>query len=143
MTLKQKLVKLLGPDAVRDDADTLAQHSRDRWFASHRPDAVVFGESAEQVSRLLKFANRHGIPVTARGAGVGYVGSCVPLRGGIALSLARMNRIKEIHPEDFVAVVQPGVITAALQTAVEKLGRYYPPDPASRADCTIGGNIAT
>jgi glycolate dehydrogenase FAD-linked subunit len=143
MTLKQKLVKLLGPDAVRDDADTLAEHSRDRWFASHRPDAVVFGQSAEQVSRLLKFANRHGIPVTARGAGVGYVGSCVPSRGGIALSLARMNRIKEISGADFVAVVEPGAITGVLQAEARTRGLFYPPDPSSLKECSLGGNIAT
>ncbi|HKX63653.1 MAG TPA: FAD-linked oxidase C-terminal domain-containing protein, partial [Verrucomicrobiae bacterium] len=87
--------------------------------------------------------NDHKIPVTARGAGYGYVGSCVPNRGGIVLSLERMKRIREISPSDFVAVVEPGVITADLQKAVEKRGLFYPPDPASRADCTLGGNIAT
>jgi glycolate oxidase len=71
------------------------------------------------------------------------VGGCVPSRGGIALSVERMKRIKEIHPGDFVTVVQAGVITQQLQGAVEKLGLFYPPDPASRADCTLGGNIAT
>ena len=93
--------------------------------------------------RLLRFANQHRIPVTPRGAGFGYVGGCVPAHGGIALSLMRMNRIKEIHAHDFVAVVQPGVITEQLQEAVERRGLFYPPDPASRADCSIGGNIAT
>ena len=67
----------------------------------------------------------------------------MPVQGGLVLSLARMNRIKEINAQDFVAVVQPGVITAKLQAAVEKAGLFYPPDPASRADCFIGGNIAT
>jgi glycolate oxidase subunit GlcD len=81
--------------------------------------------------------------VTPRGAGFGYVGGCVPMRGGIVLSLERMNRIREINAADFVALVQPGVITQTFQQAVEKLGLYYPPDPASRADCSLGGNIAT
>src|SRR5207249_4742730 len=67
----------------------------------------------------------------------------VPIKGGIVLSLGRMNRIKEINKHDFVAVVQAGVITKNLKTAVEKRGLYYPPDPASRADSFIGGNIAT
>ena len=67
----------------------------------------------------------------------------MPLRGGIALSVARMRRIKEIHEDDFVAVTQPGVITADLQAKAEAKGLYYPPDPASRADCSIGGNVAT
>jgi glycolate oxidase len=141
--LKKQLVKLLGADVVKDDAETLAVHSADKWFASREPDVVVFAETTEHVSKLLKFANRRGIPVTARGAGYGYVGGCVPLRGGIALSLARMNRIKEISAPDSVAVVEPGVVTGVLQAAVRSRGLYYPPDPASLKECSIGGNIAT
>jgi len=143
MTLKEELVRLLGADAVADDAETLSTHSRDKWFASRSPEAVVFARTTEEVSRLLAFANAHGIPVTPRGGGVGYVGGCVPARGGIALSLARMNRIKEINPADGVAVVEPGVITGDLQAAARELGMYYPPDPASLKECTLGGNIAT
>jgi glycolate oxidase subunit GlcD len=81
--------------------------------------------------------------VTPQGARVGYVGGCVPSRGGIALSLAKMNRIVEIKTEDGVAVVEPGVITGQLQAAVRKLGWFYPPDPASLKECSLGGNIAT
>jgi len=143
MTLKDQLVRLLGADAVSDDPQTLAEHGGDKWFANHAPECVVFAETTEQVSRLLAFAHERGIPVTPRGGGVGYVGGCVPVRGGVALSLARMNRIKEIHPADGVAVVEPGVITGVLQAAVRELGLYYPPDPASLKECTIGGNIAT
>ena len=143
MTLKETLVSLLGADVVRDDAETLAIHSTDKWFASHAPEVVVLAESTAQVSALLKFANEHRIPVTPRGAGVGYVGGCVPSQGGIVLSLARMNRIKEIHAADGVAVVEPGVITGELQAAVRARGLYYPPDPASLKECSIGGNIAT
>jgi glycolate oxidase subunit GlcD len=91
----------------------------------------------------LRFANQNKIPVTARGAGYGYVGGCVPVRGGIVLSLERMNRILEINAKDFVAVVQPAVITEQFQNAVEKLKLFYPPDPASRAHNFVGGNIAT
>ena len=119
------------------------RHAGDKWFATNPPDAVAFPRSAKAVAEILKFANRHRIPVTARGSGFGYVGGCVPVRGGIALSLAKMKRIREISGSDFVAVVQPGVITAELQDAAEAKGLYYPPDPASRADCSIGGNIAT
>ena len=143
MTLKEELARLLGADAVCDDAETLAVHSADKWFARHAPEAVVFAHTTAQVSQVLAFANARGIPVTPRGGGVGYVGGCVPARGGIALSLARMNRIKEIHPADGVAVVEPGVITGELQAAVRALGWYYPPDPASLKECTLGGNIAT
>jgi glycolate oxidase subunit GlcD len=104
---------------------------------------VVFAESTEHVSKLLRFASEHQVPVTPRGAGFGYVGGCVPAQGGIALSLARMQRIKEIHFADAVAVVEPGVITGTLQAEVRRQGLFYPPDPASLKDCSIGGNIAT
>lgn len=140
--LTQLQRQLARGELTMDDAIRKA-HSGDKWFAAALPDAVAFPESAESVSKVVRFAYAHGIPVTARGAGYGYVGGCVPVEGGIVLSLAKMNRIREIHEDDFVAVVEPGVITAELQAAVEKVGRYYPPDPASRADCTIGGNIAT
>jgi glycolate oxidase len=140
--LKQ-LKRILPAREISFDSEVLRRHSGDKWFASHLPDAVVLPRSTESVSALLRFANRLRIPVTPRGAGVGYVGGCVPVHGGIALSLARMDRIKEVNAADFVAVVQPGVTTQRLQESVEARGLFYPPDPASRADCSIGGNIAT
>ena len=138
-----ELKKRLPAGELQLDLAIRQQHSGDKWFASRLPDAVALPRSTRSIAAILRFANRHNIPVTARGAGYGYVGGCVPSRGGIALSLARMNRIIEISARDFVAVVQPGVITQQLQDAVERHGLYYPPDPASRADCSIGGNIAT
>ena len=141
--LLRQLRRILPADEVSFEASVLKDHAGDKWFASHTPDAVVLPRSTESVAAALRFANRHRIPVTPRGAGHGYVGGCVPVRGGIVLSLARMNRIKEINAADFVAVVQPGVNTAKLQQAVEKRGLFYPPDPASRADNFIGGNIIT
>ena len=143
LKLLSRLAKTLSPGEITFDAQTLAAHAGDKWLASHRPDSVAFPRSAKSVSKILRFANKHKIPVTPRGAGHGYVGGCVPLHGGIALSLARMNRVIEIAPRDFVAVVQPGVVTAELQKHVERKGLFYPPDPASRADNSIGGNIAT
>ncbi len=137
------LIALLGPEAVSTAGADLATHSTDKWFASAAPEAVVFASSTAQVAALLRYAHEKQIPVTARGAGVGYVGGCVPLRGGIALSLARMNRIKEIHTADGVAVIEPGVITGELQAAVRERGWFYPPDPASLKECSLGGNIAT
>jgi glycolate oxidase len=122
---------------------TLKKYSSDKWFAAQQPDAVALPRSVKSVSAILRFARRHKIPVTARGAGHGYVGGCVPVYGGIVLSLERLNRIREINAGDFVAVVEPGVITQKLQQAVEKRGLFYPPDPASRANNFIGGNIAT
>jgi glycolate oxidase len=142
-TLLQRLQCQMGKDEVRLDEPTRRDHAGDKWFAARLPDAVVLPRDAESVISFVRFAARHRIPLTARGTGYGYVGGCVPSRGGMVMSLARMNRIKEIHPTDFVAVVEPGVITQDLQEAVERLGLYYPPDPASRANCTLGGNLAT
>ena len=138
-----RLQQILSPGELRLEPSFCGQFSGDKWFAIRRPDAVALPRSARSVAALLRFAHQRNIPVTARGAGYGYVGGCVPNRGGIVLSLARLNRIKDINPDDFVAVVQPGVATQVLQDAVEKRGLFYPPDPASRADCSLGGNIAT
>src|SRR5437763_16560536 len=143
MELASELRKLLGNEIVSIDPETLAAHGGDKWFAAHQPDVVVFARSVGDVSKLLRFASREKIPVTARGGGFGYVGGCVPARGGIALSLMRMNRVKEISFVDGVAVVEPGVFTADLKAAVRAQKLFYPPDPASMKDCTIGGNVAT
>jgi glycolate oxidase len=143
MNVATELRKMFGDGVVADDQETLATHSGDKWFAAHQPEVVVFARSTEDVSKLLQFASREKIPVTARGGGFGYVGGCVPARGGIALSLIRMNRIKEISFGDAVAIVEPGVFTADLKAAVRAQRLFYPPDPASMKDCTIGGNVAT
>src|SRR5436309_409452 len=143
MSLADELRQLLGNDAVADDPETLAAHSGDKWFAAHEPEIVVFARSTSDVSKLLQFASAEKVPVTARGAGFGYVGGCVPARGGIALSLIRMNRINEINFADAIAIVEPGVITADLKAAAKAQKLFYPPDPASMKDCTIGGNVAT
>src|SRR2546423_329949 len=143
MSLADKLRQFLGNNTVADDPDTLAAHGGDKWFAAHAPEVVVFARSTSDVSKLLQSASREKIPVTARGGGYGYVGGCVPVRGGIALSLARMNRIKEIRFADAIAIVEPGVFTADLKAAVRAQKLFYPPDPASMKDCTIGGNVAT
>lgn len=143
MTLARELRQLLGPEAVAEDAETLGAHGGDKWFSNHPPEAVVFADTTQQVSRLMQFAAKEKIPVTARGAGYGYVGGCVPVCGGIALSLARMNRIKEISFADAIAVLEPGVITAELQGRAREQKLFYPPDPASLKDCSMGGNVAT
>lgn len=138
-----QLKKLLPPGDLSLDPALLAQYAGDKWFAAHAPDAVARPRTTRAVSALLRFANRQRIPVTARGAGHGYVGGCVPVHGGIVLSLERMNRIREINAADFVAVVQAGVNTQKLQETVERRGLFYPPDPASRNETSIGGNIVT
>ncbi len=107
------------------------------------PDLVVFPDNAQQISHIVKLANRHRFPVVPRGAGTGRAGGSVPVAGGVVLVLTRMNHILEINPDDMVAVVEPGVVTGHLKKAAEEHGLYYPPDPGSADYCTIGGNVAT
>lgn len=138
-----ELCELMGDDRVSTLAEVLEVHGTDRWDFSNLPEVVVFAESRDDVVKVMKFADHREIPVTTRGAGVGYVGGCVPARGGIALSMARMNRLLEVAPQDGVVITQPGVILHDLQEAVRDVGWYYPPDPASLKECSIGGNLAT
>lgn len=139
--LLKKLRAKLGAKAVL--TSPAQEYRSDKWFATGDPDIVVFPKSTEETAFVLREANRAGIPVTPRGAGYGYVGGCTPVQGGIVLCLARMNRILEINTRDFVAVVQPGVVTGTLQAKARSKGLFYPPDPASLKNCSIGGNIAT
>jgi len=137
------LTRLLPVGTVRFDPATLRANSGDAWMASALPEAVAFPRNTAQVSKILAFCHRQRIPVTTRGGGRGYVGGCVPVRGGLVLSTVRMNRVLEISKPDGVAVVQPGVITAKLASAATRKGLFYSPDPASLKESTLGGNIAT
>lgn len=139
----EPLIKALAQGQTSSSQEDLTFHSIDKWHAHSLPELVVFAESTSDVVEVMKFSRRHQVPVYTRGAGIGYVGGCVPLHGGIALNMSRMNKILDLAPEDGCAVVQPGVITGDLQDAAHKLGWYYPPDPASIRECSIGGNIAT
>jgi len=141
--LVESLTALLGADKVSVAQSVIEDHSIDKWLLGHPPDVVVFAESTADVVAVMKFAAARGVGVTTRGAGVGYVGGAVPVTGGIVISVARMTAIREINPADGVAIVEPGVITGDLQDAVRKLGWFYPPDPASLKECSIGGNVAT
>jgi glycolate oxidase len=143
-SLERDLRKLIPSKVgVIIDPERLTELGRDKWFASALPEIAVAPGNAKEVAAVLGYANKHGIPVTTRGAGHGYVGGCVPVRGGILMSMHRMSRIREINGEDFVAVVEPNVITGVFQTQVQEKGLFYPPDPQSYKDCSLGGNIAT
>jgi glycolate oxidase len=141
--LLKKLKAQLKPGELILDEKIRKEYSTDKWLMSVVPDAVALPTTDVSVSKILAFANKHGIPVTPRGAGCGYAGGCVPVRAGIVLSVERFNKIKEINVGDFVAITGAGVVTEKLQKAVEHRGLFYPPDPASLADSFIGGNIAT
>ena len=106
------------------------------------PAAVVYPSTAEQVAAVLEYCNRRRIPVTARGAGTGLSGGALPVCGGIVLATSRLNRILAVDKQNFQATVEPGVINEVFRNAVEAEGLYYPPDPASRGSCFLGGNIA-
>ena len=106
------------------------------------PEVVVKAETTDHVAAVLRLANEKRFPVTPRTGGTGVTGGALAIRGGVVLTLERMDRILEIDRDNFSAVVQPGVITGNLQRAVEDLGLFYPPDPASLDSCTIGGNVA-
>lgn len=140
--LLEKFAEILPANAILR-GEQAVPYGTDRWFAAESPDVALFPKTTQQVSRILSLCTSANVPVTARGAGYGYVGGCVPLHKGVLLSLERMKRIKEISTADFVAVVQPGVITGELQAKAREKGVMYPPDPASLKDCSIGGNIAT
>ncbi len=106
------------------------------------PEAVVFGTSHAQVMAIVRLCYRHDVPLTPRGRGTGTTGGSVPVRGGVVLSLERMDRIIEMSPADRLVVVEAGITNQAVQNAAAEHGFFWPPDPTSAAFCTVGGNLA-
>ena len=140
---RERLRKTFPQIPLKDDEHSLCEAAKDAWLVSKKPDVVAYPQDTDQVSQLLHFASLNGIPVTPRGSGTGYVGGCVPVYGGIVMDLSGMKKIHKIDTRNGIVIVQPGVITGNLQRRLERLGWFYPPDPASLDECTIGGNIAT
>lgn len=142
--LVKELERICGKGDVLYEKEELLCYSYDASPAQPSlPQAVVFPTSTEEVVKIMRLSSKNGLKVIPRGAGTGLSGATVPLEGDIVLCLTKMNKILEIDNQDLVAVVEPGVITGELHNAVEKMGLFYPPDPASASVCTIGGNIAT
>ncbi len=142
-SLAEQLSKILGPEKVIIDREILDSYSKDETSdLSAMPDILVRAASVNDVSATLRVCNERGVPVIPRGAGTGVTGGAVPVRGGVVLSLEKMNRVIEIDRENMVAVVEPGVITRTIQDAAMAEGLMYPPDPASLESCSIGGNVA-
>jgi glycolate oxidase len=133
---------IVGKEHVSTAIEDLICHSYDATKQMALPKAVVRPAQAREVSAILAYANERRIPVYPMGAASGLTGGAVPVKGGIVLDMTRMNRIIEIDQENLVGVVEPGVICAEFQTAVERLGLFYPPDPASNEFSTLGGNVA-
>jgi glycolate oxidase len=132
-----------GDKCVFTDQDAINRCASDETEdLAFPPEVVIIPDSADGVSAVMRIAYEHFIPVTPRGGGTGLSGGALPIHGGIVLSMERFNRIIDIDTNNLVAVVEPGVITQELQEQVETHGLFYPPDPASRGSCSIGGNIA-
>ena len=141
--IKEELIGIVGRESYTDILIDLVSYSYDASEHFHRPSCGVWAASAEQVSEILKIANREIVPVIPRGAGTGLSGMAIPAKGGIVLDMTRMNRILDLRIEDRLAIVQPGVVYATLEKALLPHGFFFPPDPASGKVCTLGGNVAT
>lgn len=137
------LKKITGDEFVINDEYNLEIYSKD-YTEDFRfpPEVIVKPETPEHISEIIKLANQFKIPVYPRGGGTGLSGGALPVLGGICLSMERFNKILELDELNFQAIVQPGVITEVFQMECEKKNMYYPPDPASRGSCTLGGNLA-
>ena len=141
--LMSDLMDLLGKKNVLTDATALSVYECDAAPSFKAlPDVVVFADSTQQVSDIVKLANKHNTPFIARGGGTGLSGGMLSVQGGIIIALNRMDRILEVDIENEYAVVEPGVVNLLLSQAVQKYGYHYAPDPSSQKACTIGGNIA-
>lgn len=139
----RELVEICGQSYVITNSDLLENYSHDytedlKYF----PEVVVKPATAIEISEIMLLCNRHRIPATPRGAGTGLSGGALPVFGGIVISLERFNKILEIDERNLQATVEPGVINQVFQDAVIEKGLFYPPDPASRGSCFLGGNLA-
>lgn len=137
-----ELAAIVGSDNLAVDKQDLICYGYDATQMEFLPDAVVHPANAEETAAVLRLANRLHFPVFPRGAGSGFTGGALPKAGGVVLVTTRMNRILRIDTENLIAEVEPGVVTEDFQKAVEKLGLFYPPDPASLRFSTLGGNVA-
>ena len=138
----QSLQSIVGADHVRTDRASRDAYGVDALERGRPADVVVLPRVTAEVSDVARACDRAHVPLTPRGAGTGYTGGAVPTSGGVVLSLERLNRIVDIDEASLFAVVEPHVVTATLQQAVERLGLFYPPDPASLSQSVIGGNVA-
>jgi len=139
----EHFTSIVGDENIYSDKAHLIAYSYDATREHFEPDAVVFPRHEEDVSAILKYCNEHHIVIVPRGAGSGFTGGALPSSGGIVLAMEKhMNKILEIDMKNMVAIVQPGVVNMELQKAVEEVGLFYPPDPASQDYSTLGGNVS-
>lgn len=138
-----ELTRIVGEENILTDSESRSIYGKDETedFV-FPPEVIVRPSTTEQISAILRLANSAMVPVTPRGGGTGLSGGALPIHGGISLSMEKFNHILEIDDKNFQAVVEPGVITQKFQEELESRGLYYPPDPASRGSCHLGGNLA-
>jgi len=136
------ITDIVGAGHVKTAEKILTEYGTDASKLSFMPEAVAFPGNSREISRILCLANEAGFPVIPRGAGSGMTGGALPVKGGLVVAMNRFDRIIGIDQDNLTARVEPGVITARLQEAVEEVGLFYPPDPASLQISTIGGNVA-
>lgn len=142
--LLRELAQHVGADRVLSSQDELLVYECDGYVVEKNvPDVVVFPQSTQEVQAVVKSCSRHGVPFVPRGAGTSLAGGCLPVGGGVMISLTRMKEILEINLRDRYAVVQPGLVNLNLTRALAGSGFHYAPDPSSQGACTIGGNVAT
>ncbi|MCG7848856.1 MAG: FAD-binding protein [ANME-2 cluster archaeon] len=142
MDIFAKLQNIVTPLRISNDPAELYCYSSDASYIKGTPDYVVMPSTTAEVSEIVKLAQKHHIPIVARGAGTGLAGGAVPLCGGIVLDMSRMNRIIDIDIRNLQVLVEPGLIHADLNRALEPHGFFFPPDPGSSEMCTLGGLIA-
>lgn len=137
------LSDIVGKEYVLFDDETLRNYSHDETEdLSYMPAVVVKPRNVEEISAILKICNKENIPLTPRGAGTGLSGGALPVYGGVLLSMERFNKILDIDERNLQATVESGVINQVFQEAVAEKGLFYPPDPASKGSCFLGGNVA-
>jgi len=141
--IKKALIDIVGEENYTDNLIDLIAYSKDASEHGHRPDAAVWPATTEEISAILKLANKDRFPVVPRGAGTSLAGLAVPEKGGVILDLGRMNKIISVSVTDRLAIVQPGVVYADLERALAPHDFFFPPDPASGTVATLGGNVAT
>ncbi len=138
-----QIKSIVGAEYVFTDAESFEKYGRDETEKLHySPAVVVKPRKTEEIATLMQLANKHLIPVTPRGAGTGLTGGALPHLGGLVIAMERFNQILEIDERNLQVTTEPGVITEVLQNAVKEKGLFYPPDPASKGSCFIGGNIS-
>jgi len=144
VNLSEPLRRLLGPDRVLDSHSELAVYECDAFvIEKHCPSVAVFPQNTAEVAAVVRLCNDHGVPFVPRGAGTSLAGGGLPVGGGVMIVLTRMREILDVNLRDRVAVVEPGVVNAALNKRLTGTGFHYAPDPSSQGACTIGGNCAT